>query len=117
MTRTTRLFWLLAALWALLWGGSFAAVWLTEPTGDGFTRGLDRLARFAGLQAAAGMTAVPLWLGGRRRFPRGTAPRWLSRVPLLLAALLLGFVIAVTLWAMLQPPHAPAPSTIIPRAE
>lgn len=121
MTRIPRFFWLLAVLWALFWAGSFLVFSLTEPTGDGFTRGLDRLGRFAGLQAAAGAVAVVLWLAGRRAFARGTALRWLSRVPLLLAALLLGFVMVVIAWAMLQPRPAPepqpGPATVIPRAE
>ncbi len=116
-----RIFWLIAVLWALLWAGSFLAFSVTEPTGDSFTRGLNRLGHFAGLQTAAGAAAVMLWLAGRRAFARGTVLRWLSRVPLLLAALLLGFVMAVIAWAALQPRPAPAPPpgpvTLTPPAE
>jgi hypothetical protein len=43
----------LAAVWAVLFAASFGAMWLIDPVGDGFTRGLNRVTAFLGWQTAA----------------------------------------------------------------
>ncbi|MCU4654126.1 hypothetical protein N8I71_14870 [Roseibacterium sp. SDUM158016] len=71
--------WLALALWAgamLLSCLSLTA----EPTGDGFTRGLNRVAGFIGWQLPAAVLALFLWLSSRP-LRKGEVLRWLARVP------------------------------------
>lgn len=103
----TRRGWLVAllAVWVLVFAGSVLVPWLTEPRGDGFTRGLNQLMTFFGYQLAAGAVALGLWW-----ISRGVAPawlRWLARVPLMLALALALFVAGLILWANLSRPERP----------
>ena len=87
-------FWIIAFLWSisiLLW---------TEPTGDGFTRGLNRLTGFLGWQFLAGIVAVVIFVIGRQ-LPKGWR-RWLSRVPLILASLPFVMVVVALAWGWIQ---------------
>ncbi|MEL6518752.1 MAG: hypothetical protein AAFQ39_13620 [Pseudomonadota bacterium] len=47
----------LGALWVLAYGYSFSVFALTEPAGDGFVRGMNRVRAFFGWQGVAGMLA------------------------------------------------------------
>lgn len=83
----------LLALWAgamLLSGLALTA----EPTGDGFTRGLNRITGFLGWQVAGAVLAMALWFGVRA-LPKGAALRWLGRAPGWWA---IGIVALVVLW-------------------
>lgn len=71
----------LIAAWALAWAVSLHALWSLPPSGDGFTRGLNRAGAFLGWQAIAGLLALGAF-GLGRAWPRGTAVRRLSRLPL-----------------------------------
>jgi len=85
---------LLALTWLVLFAGAFIVLRLTEPVGDGFTRGLNRLGVFFEWQAGAFIAAVISFVLSRklgkdtyRRERRiGAAPLVIS------AALFLGFV-------------------------
>lgn len=55
-----RRFHILLAVWAALWMASFLVPALQEPTGDSFTKGLNRVATFFGFQIAAGLSALIL---------------------------------------------------------
>ncbi len=96
----TRRFWLMVAGagWLLAWAASVAVFWALEPTGDGFARGLNRVMAFLGWQAIAAMLAPVVW-GIGRAWPKGSAVRRLSRVPMGLAVLLGIALGAVVLWA------------------
>lgn len=99
---STTLVWALIAVWAGIYVWSFIAFQMIEPTGDGFTRGLNRVTAFAGWQFAAALVAIVLWpLSGR--FEAGTAGRWLARVPLILGAILLVLVVGLLVFARFVP--------------
>lgn len=92
----TRRLWLmiLGSAWALAWAGSFVVAWLTEPEGEGFARGLNRVTAFLGWQGIAALLAVAIW-GVGRSWPPGSSVRRLSRAPFSLAALLAAALAAV----------------------
>ena len=79
---------LLLAAWALAFGWSLIGAYLATPTGDGFTRGLDRLTHFLGWQAIAGLVGLAVF-GVGRSWPKRSGPRRVSVWPLRLALLLL----------------------------
>ena len=89
---------LLLAIWAGLFVWSFIGFSATEPTGDGFTRGFNRVSTFLLWQFAAGIVAVPTYMVGREQ-ARGSAMRWATRLPLALATALLLALAGVILWA------------------
>lgn len=88
----------LLSVWALAWGFSFVAYATTEPSGDGFVRGMNRVTAFFGWQLAAAMPAFAAWVIGRD-WPRGSGVRFVSRVPIQLALGLAAVVAGLILWA------------------
>ncbi len=106
----TRWIWLLMAVWAVLFAASFAMAFLTGPSGDGFTRGLNRIEIFAQLQFGAGAVGGLIWLIGRR-LTRGSALRWISRIPVLMVALLIAVIGGIIAYAQIsQPALTPLPA-------
>ncbi|MFV0515077.1 MAG: hypothetical protein ACK5MY_15835 [Jhaorihella sp.] len=108
----------LAILWLAAYGASLAALLLLEPTGDGFTRGLNRVSSFVTWQLVAGLIGIGVWLAGRG-LPRGSPARWFSRVPALLALLLALAIAGLIGWVNLTRPAplsdpAPPPATTVP---
>ena len=100
----------LVVLWAGLYGASFIVAHLTEPTGDGFVRGVNRLGVFLQFQGAASILALVLW-----RMARGLSRgwhRWLARVPLLLALGLLLLIAGVIVSAGFDRPRAEVPAAL-----
>lgn len=99
MDRTTRrtLLWSLFALWLLTYAWSFVAFQTTEPTGDSFTRGLNRISTFLGWQVSAAIIGVPVWMLGRM-YGKASVASWFTRLPLVLACLL--FVIPAGFFAL-----------------
>lgn len=88
-------------LWVLAFGWSIIGSWGMEPTGDGFTRGMNRLLHFLGWQAIAACLALAAF-GVGRSWPKGSGTRLVSRIPLLIAGLLIAAVMAFYGWAMLN---------------
>lgn len=83
-----RIAWGIIALWAMVYLWSIAALFLTAPTGDGFTRGLNRIVTFYGWQIlAAALAFILLW--AKRYFAPKSFARRLSWAPICLAGLLL----------------------------
>lgn len=85
-------------LWLLIWGLSVGATYLTMPTGDGFTRGMNRLALLVGGQAVAALIGVAAFIISR---PLASARlRRAAWVPLILALLLVAAITApfVIVW-------------------
>ena len=87
----------LAGLWLIAFLGAFVAFQVTEPTGDSFTRGLNRVSSFLGWQIVAVFASVACAIA-----THGTdkeAKPWLRRVgyaPLVVSGVLLvGLVILV----------------------
>ena len=91
---------LLGVLWAAAYLWSISILLWTEPTGDGFTRGLNRLTGFLGWQFVAGVVAIVVFVIGRR-LPKG-GRRWLSRIPLILASLPFVLAVAALAWGWTQ---------------
>ena len=91
----------LLTLWTVLWGLSFYVFVTSEPTGDGFVRGLNRMTAFLGLQSAAALPAFAAWWLGRQ-WPKGSGVRMVARVPLQLALGLAAVIGGLILWALLM---------------
>ncbi len=105
----------LLLVWLAMLAWSVIGARITPPTGDGFTRGLNRLALFMGWQAAAGVLGLVIFAGGRG-LPRG----WLRRLtwaPLGLAGLLVAGIVALIVWARINSwMHRPAADVAPPAA-
>ena len=100
-----RFAWGLLIVWAGVYIASFAISFSYEATGDGFTRGLNRVSAFFGWQAAAGLLAIWLWPLSRH-LGASKAARGLGRVPAILAATLVVLCVAAILWAQFAKPPA-----------
>jgi len=77
---------LLLALWLVAMVLSITGFLGSEPTGDGFTRGLNRVATLFGWQLAGAVLAL-LCLFFRHEVLPGTPLRWISLVPIAVAGL------------------------------
>lgn len=100
-SRENRIVVVLLAVWVGFYVWSFIGFSMTEPTGDGFTRGMNRISTFMLWQFAAGIVAVPVYMVGRSQ-ARGAAMRWASRLPLALAIALIVAIAALIAWARLM---------------
>lgn len=69
--------------WIVIFVLSFVLAKSTTPTGDGFTRGLNRVSVFFSWQAVALVVAFVAWLAGLRQFADSARWRWISRLPVL----------------------------------
>ncbi len=79
----------------VLWIGTMALAGfalLQDPTGDGFTRGLNRIMGFLSWQLAGAILALGLWIG-TRGLPKGDVLRRFGRVPGWWSLGLLGIVL------------------------
>jgi hypothetical protein len=111
MTGQRAVIWVILGIWALAMALSVLAL-VAEPTGDGFTRGLNRLTGFIGWQTAGMIAALAAWLSARR-LEAGDRLRLIARVPAYWALLLvLGIAILIAYGAWIgnrPPPETPAP--------
>jgi hypothetical protein len=99
---------LLFALWALIWLGSILVPMFQPPTGDGFTRGLNRIGTFVGFQIAAGVIGIMILA-----LRPATGPfRRLSVLPIAMAGALIVALTALLLWARLSKPDPVEPQPI-----
>lgn len=85
-------FWLSLLIWTGLYAWSFVAFAQTEATGDGFTRGSNRIGQFLMFQMAAGLTAIFVWR--KSNDLSASALRWLARLPSALFLLLISGIAA-----------------------
>lgn len=90
------------ALWAAAWAWSFIGFAMTEPTGDGFTRGLNRTRTLFLWQFVATSLSIPIWLLGVPRASK-RRHRWLARIPALLGLLPMLVILTVVTTAFLVP--------------
>lgn len=104
----------LLALWAAACLASLWYLFFVGPTGDGFTRGLNRVAGFVGWQLAAAVLALMTWWAGRD-LTRGSLLRWLSLIPGFAALAVTAGMCVLVLWAWAaipsRAPDAPGPVT------
>lgn len=107
MTRS-RVTHLIVAVWVGLFVLSFVLMFTLAPTGDGFTRGLNRISAFLVWQMLAFAVAVVLLLVGRGLEQERKLTRWLSRIPVIIQCamlvLLIGLIMLLRFW---QPPSEP----------
>lgn len=96
--RNEQLFALLIAVWGGVFTWSIIGFTSSDATGDGFTHGLNRITGFLLWQFAAAGLSIPVFLVGRA-YERGSALRWISRVPLMLAVTLGLAIAAIFVWA------------------
>jgi hypothetical protein len=83
---------LLLLIWAIIMGISVFGYALTDPEGDGFARGMNRVVSFLSWQIA-GLVLALVCLFLRAAVDRGRPLRWLALVPALVAgAQVLAFV-------------------------
>lgn len=88
-------------VWALLFAVSFIHTQLTAPTGDGFTRGMNRTMIFLGWQAAALVTAIVAFAVARR--PRNELPRRIrivASLPLVIHGVSLLVIVGMVVYAV-----------------
>lgn len=99
-----------------------------EPTGDGFTRGLNRLGAALGWQAAASLFALLAFLAGVGKLASKPLLKWISRIPAIGQLLLILFMVCLVLYLRLskpapvsEPPATPptqtAPNIVASQAE
>mgnify|MGYP000707631247 CR=1 FL=1 len=92
-----RLLWIFAVVWLSLYAWSFFVLTQTEATGDGFTRGFNRVASFLLYQFAAAIAAIGVWrIGGHAS--QAASLRWLSRVPIALFCGLITLIAAIFIY-------------------
>ena len=112
-------------LWTALFALSFVLPYLLESTGDGFTRGLNRITAFVIWQGIAIAVAIVAWLLGLGISREGPHSRWLSRIPaivhssmVLLAiglVLIFGYVSpSIDTSLLTRPVTAPSPVVALP---
>jgi hypothetical protein len=101
----TRVIRTVAALWAALFLASFLALLVTEPAGDGFTRGLNRLASFMTWQGVAFLPAIVCAFLAYRS-AGGDAPqsKLLGYGPLAASVILIALLIAIIAFRVLVQP-------------
>lgn len=119
-----RLITLALTLWILIFAASFALPFVLEPTGDGFTRGLNRIAALFLWQGIAFAIAVVVWILGLGIERDRTGMRWASRVPAIVHVVSVLLVVGLVLWLRFSGPAidsgiAPGPVTApaVPVAE
>lgn len=100
-----RLLWGLLLVWALTYVGSFLGAYFAPITGDGFTRGLNRMAVFMIGQFQAGMYGLIVAILARRQQAIG-ARLWLFRIPLILATIMALLVIGTMVFAAIGPEYS-----------
>jgi len=115
------LLWVVLGLWVVAMAAS-AMAWTLEPTGDSFTRGLNRLMGFLGGQIVASILARAAWILARP-FQKGSSERWFGRIPAWWSVALLVLIAGLIVYANISDPAsaddattppATAPVTIAP---
>lgn len=80
--------WIGFALWTSAFGLSLFLALTSEPVGEGFTRGLNRIGTFFRWQFLSFALAIFVWLSGRSRTDLPPSLRVLVRAPIYLQCLL-----------------------------
>jgi hypothetical protein len=92
-------------VWLVLFVVSFAVLQTTSPSGDGFTRGLNRIASFLTWQGAAFVVSMALALVTRRAAGRGVEKiKLIGYVPLAASVFLIGSFVAIVAYRVLIVP-------------
>jgi hypothetical protein len=96
----------LAALWLATFAASFVALQITEPAGEGFTRGLNRVAAFLTWQGGALVVAIACALVTRAAAPSLREKiRFLGYGPLVASLVILVAVVGIIAFRVLVQPN------------
>ena len=101
MPRRRVIFWGLFAVWLACFAASFVIPAMTPPTGDGFTRGLNRLTEFFKYQVLATLAGLILLLVVRGQ-PWRSLYGLLGRVPAIIAGLFVAALAITILYSRMQ---------------
>lgn len=94
-----------AGLWLGLFVVSFIVFNAMSPSGDGFTRGIDRASALLAWQAGAMVAAVAALLSTlRQKGPRGFGVSFAGLAPMAVMVLELLVVVALVMWAATRDP-------------
>jgi len=106
------------ALWAVTFVWSFLYLQVTDPTGSGFFRGMNRLAGFVQWHAIAIILAFVCWRFGAKLI-KGSKWRKIGTVPIIIEALFIAVIIGISLWAIMMQPEIQVNDlpTLIPTSE
>lgn len=95
----------IAAVWLVLFVLSFVMLQATEPTGDGFARGLNRIANFMTWQGAALIVAALGALNTRRVAAQVSQPtRLMGYAPLAVSVFIVATLVAIIAYRVLLRP-------------
>jgi uncharacterized membrane protein len=96
----------LGAVWLALFAASFVLLQLTDPPGDGFTRGLNRLASFMTWQISAFVVAIAAALVTRAAAARGIERiKLVGYVPLAASLFLVASLVAIVAFRVYVEPQ------------
>jgi hypothetical protein len=95
----------LAAVWLVLFIFSFAVFLTTAPTGDSFTRGLNRITSFLTWQGAAFVIAMVAALATRQGVGAGGKYfKMIGYAPLVVSVFLVAMLVAIIAYTVLIAP-------------
>lgn len=109
----------LLLLWLVLFVAAFVAPRFVAPTGDGFTRGLNRLGLFFIWHLAAFLVAIIAAVMGWLKYKGVRAAPWVCSAPLLVHLVLIFLVAGVVIFTRFNKPspvYQPPPKTTAPAA-
>ena len=98
---------LFSSLWLICSVLTYVHPIFIEPTGDGFTRGLNRLGAALGWQAAASLFALLAFVTGVGKLSSNLLLKWVSRIPGIIQLLLILFIAGLIVYLRVSKP-APA---------
>jgi hypothetical protein len=101
-----QIIYVLGAVWLALFGASFVLLQLAEPAGDGFTRGLNRLASFMTWQISAFVVAIAAAFVTRTAAARGVERiKLVGYAPLAASLFLVASLVAIIAFRVYVEPH------------
>jgi hypothetical protein len=101
-----QIIYVLGGLWLVLFGLSFILLQTSEPAGDGFARGLSRLASFMSWQTGAFVVAIAGAVVTRYAAQRGVERiKLVGYVPLAASLFLVASLVAIIAFRVYVQPH------------
>ncbi|MCF6306024.1 MAG: hypothetical protein L3J33_11720 [Rhodobacteraceae bacterium] len=92
------------ALWTISLAWSFLYLQLTDPTGSGFLRGMNRLTGFVQWHTIALILSFVCWRMGIK-LNKSNKWRKIGLVPVIIEALFIAAIIGISLWVVFMQPE------------
>lgn len=106
MAYVRQIIYALGAIWLVLFGLSFILLQTSEPAGEGFARGLSRLASFMSWQTGAFVVAIVAAFVTRYGTQRGVERiKLVGYVPLAASLFLVASLVAIIAFRVYVEPH------------